>query len=72
LLKAVLKPLGIAIGVLVVLTAFKLLIFAMVRAVRDSAHDDVPPPVEVPRDRQHADDDDESYLVDNRITAEQH
>jgi hypothetical protein len=80
LLKAVLKPLGIAIGVLVVLTAIKLLIVAMVRAVRDSAYDDVPPPVEVARDRQHADDDnddddndddDENYLIDNRITAEQ-
>ena len=54
LLKAVLKPLIIAVGVLIVLAAIKLLIFAMVRAVREAAFDDVPPPLEVQRDRQHA------------------
>ena len=56
LLRAVLKPLVIAIGVLVVLAAMKLLIFAMVRAVREAAYDDVPLPLEVQRDRQHLDD----------------
>ena len=60
LLRAVLKPLGIAIGVLVCLAAIKLLIFAMVRALRESADDDgdLPPLYEVQRDRQHLDDDD--------------
>jgi hypothetical protein len=59
LLRAVLKPLGIAIGVLVCLTAIKLLIFAMVRALRVSAadDDDLPPLYEAPRDRQHLEDD---------------
>jgi hypothetical protein len=67
LLKAVLKPLGIAVGVLIVLTAVKLLIFAMVRTVREAAYDDVPPPLEVQRDRQHIDDD----PIDVEVTAEQ-
>jgi hypothetical protein len=58
LLRAVLKPLVIAIAVLVALTAIKLLIFAMVRTVREAAYDDVPPPLEVERARQHLDDDD--------------
>ena len=58
LLKAVLKPLVIAVAVLVVLVAIKLLIFAMVRTVREAAFDDVPPPLEVERDRQHIDDGD--------------
>ena len=66
LLKAVLKPLGLAIGILVLLTAIKLLIFAMVRAVREAVLDDVPPPLEVARDRQHDDD-----YSDMRITVEQ-
>ena len=66
LLKAVLKPLVIAIGVLVLLAAIKLLIFAMVRAVREAVVDDVPPPLEVARDRQHVDD-----YPDVRVTAEQ-
>lgn len=68
LLKAVLKPLGIAIAILVLLTAAKLLIFAMVRAVREAVLDDVPPPPEVARDRQHVDDDN---YPDMRVTVEQ-
>ena len=68
LLKAVLKPLVIAIGILVLLAAIKLLIFAMVRAVREAVFDDVPPPLEVARDRQHIDDDN---YPDARVTAEQ-
>ena len=67
LLKAVLKPLGITIGVLIVLAAVKLFVFAMVRTIRDAAHDDLPPPLEVQRDRQHSDDD----QIDVRVTAEQ-
>ena len=67
LLKAVLKPLVIALGVLIVLAAIKLLIFAMVRAVREGAFDDVPPPLEVQRDRQHVDD--ESYPADVGVTS---
>ncbi|HEX2783636.1 MAG TPA: hypothetical protein VHN36_08625 [Ilumatobacteraceae bacterium] len=67
LLKAVLKPLGIAVGVLIVLAAVKLLVFAMVRTIREAADDDVPPPLEVQRDRQHIDDD----SIDVRVTAEQ-
>jgi flagellar biosynthesis/type III secretory pathway M-ring protein FliF/YscJ len=58
LLKAVLKPLVIAVAVLVVLVAIKLLIFAMVRTIRDAAFEDVPPPLEVERDRQHGDEGD--------------
>jgi hypothetical protein len=67
LLKAVLKPLGIAIGVLIVLAAIKLLVFAMVRTIREAAFDDVPPPLEVPRDRQHVDDS----SIDGRVTTPQ-
>jgi hypothetical protein len=67
LLKAVLKPLAIAFGVLIMLAATKLLIFAMVRAVREGAYDDVPPPLEVQRDRQHVDD--ESYPADVGATS---
>lgn len=57
LLRAVLKPLGIALGILICLVAIKLLIFAMVRALRDSAvdEDDIVPLYEVPRDRRHVD-----------------
>ena len=58
LLKAVLKPLGIAFLVLVVLVSIKLLIFAMVRAVREPpgpAEEDRAAPFEVQRDRQHVD-----------------
>jgi hypothetical protein len=57
LLKAILKPLGIALGLLALLVAIKLLVFAMVRAVRDAELDEVAPPLEVQRDRQHVDDD---------------
>ena len=86
LLNAVLKPLVIAMGVLVVLVAIKLLIFAMVRTIRDAAFDDVPPPLEVERDRQHLDDDDgagqsdglderagtdDGYPSDTRVTSTQ-
>lgn len=56
--KAVLKPLGIAVVVLVVLASIKLLAFAMVRAARErEPAGDLPPPLEVQRDRQHADFD---------------
>jgi hypothetical protein len=53
----VLRPLAIAFVVLVVLASMKLLIFAMVRAAREreSAGDELPPLLEVQRDRQHAD-----------------
>ena len=67
LLRAILKPLAIAVGVLVMLAAVKLLIFAMVRTVREAAFDDVPPPLEVQRDRQHVDD--ESYPTDVGVTS---
>jgi hypothetical protein len=55
--KAVLRPLAIAFVVLVVLASMKLLIFAMVRAARERepAGDELPPLLEVQRDRQHAD-----------------
>lgn len=55
LLKAIVKPLGIAFVILVVLASMKLLIFAMVRAAREPPPDDVPILFELPRDRQHAD-----------------
>jgi hypothetical protein len=56
LLKAVLKPLGIAVAVLIVLASMKLLIFAMVRAAREREDTEVlPMQLEVQRDRQHAD-----------------
>ncbi len=53
LLNAILKPLGIAFLVLVVLASMKLLIFAMVRAAREPPLDDVPGPLEPQRERQH-------------------
>jgi hypothetical protein len=56
LLKAVLKPLGVAIAVLVVLASMKLLVFAMVRAAREPDFDPIPPAPDVPRDRKHVDD----------------
>ena len=52
--KAIFKPLAIAFGVLFVLVAIKLLIFAMVRAARER-EPDVPIVYEVQRDRQHLD-----------------
>ncbi len=67
LLRAILKPLAIAVGVLIVLAAIKLLIFAMVRSVREAAYDDVPPPLEVERDRQHFDDG--SFPTDVGVTS---
>jgi len=51
---AILKPLGIAFGVLLALAAIKLLIFAMVRAARER-EPDVPIAFEMQRDRQHDD-----------------
>lgn len=54
LLKAILKPLIVALVVLVVLAAIKLLIFAMVRALRETDDDDTAERPEVPRDREHA------------------
>jgi hypothetical protein len=54
-LKAILKPLGIALAILVVLASIKLLIFAMVRAAREPPGDDAPISVEVQRDREHVD-----------------
>ncbi len=56
LLKAIFKPLGIAIALLALLAAIKLLIFAMVRAVREWDFDPGPPAPEVPRERRHVDD----------------
>ncbi len=56
--KAIVKPLGIAFGVLFVLVAIKLLIFAMVRSARER-EPDVPSVLEVQRDRQHDDLDPE-------------
>ena len=50
--KAIVKPLGIAFGVLLVLVSVKLLIFAMVRSVREREHDE-PVVFEVQRDRLH-------------------
>jgi hypothetical protein len=57
LLKAVLKPLGIAVAVLAVLATIKLLVFAMVRAARESDFDYVRPPAPMDRDRKHVDDE---------------
>jgi hypothetical protein len=54
-LKAILKPLGIAFAVLVMLASIKLLVFAMVRAVREPPDHDEPGPYEAERDRQHVD-----------------
>ena len=53
--KAVLKPLGVAFIVLVVLASMKLLIFAMVRAAREREPEASQPPVhyEVQRVRHH-------------------
>lgn len=51
LLKAILKPLGIAFVALMVLVSIKLLVFAMVRAVREPTDSDPP----IPYDRQHVD-----------------
>jgi hypothetical protein len=56
LVRAVLKPLGIAFGILVLLVSLKLLIFAMVRAAREPAPEEELM-FEVQRDRQHAADD---------------
>ena len=61
LVRAILKPLGIAFGILVLLASIKLLIFAMVRAAR-SRRPTRSCMFEVQRDRQHADDD--TYPVD--------
>ena len=55
MLKAVLRPLGIAFGILVVLASIKLLVFAMVRAARERTDEDDFRLLEVQRDRQHAD-----------------
>ena len=55
MLKAVLKPLGIAFGILVVLASIKLLVFAMVRAAREREEENEVETFEVQRDRQHAD-----------------
>ena len=55
LFMAILKPLGIAFAILVVLASIKLLIFAMVRAAREPPDDDAPIPFEVQRDREHVD-----------------
>ena len=55
MLKAVLRPLGIAFGILVVLVSIKLLVFAMVRAARERTDEDDFRLLEVQRDRQHAD-----------------
>lgn len=68
LARAILKPLGIAFGILVLLASIKLLIFAMVRAAREPVPDEELT-FEVQRDRQHADDDinsgDDDYPIDD-------
>ncbi len=63
--KAIIKPLGIAFGVLFVLVAFKLLIFAMVRAAREREPDE-PTVFEVQRDRQHI------HLEPDPVDASEH
>jgi hypothetical protein len=68
LLMAILRPLGIAFGLLVLLAAIKMLIFAMVRSVRESHIEDAAVPFEVQRDRQHAEAD--ARLVDASNTPE--
>lgn len=68
LLKAVLKPLGIAFAVLVVLASMKLLIFAMVRAAREREDEEtLSMPLEMQRDRQHTDADPETDADPNQI-----
>ena len=58
LVKAILKPLGVAIAVLVLLASIKLLIFAMVRAAREWDLDSSPVAPDLPvDDRKHVDDD---------------
>jgi hypothetical protein len=57
LLRAIFKPLALAFGLLVMLAAMKLLIFAMVRAVRESAIEEPEVPFEVQRNRQHTESD---------------
>lgn len=54
--KAIIKPLAIAFGALLMLAAIKLLIFAMVRTAREREPDE-PIVFEVQRDRQHIDFD---------------
>jgi hypothetical protein len=56
LVRGILKPFGVAFGVLVLLASMKLLIFAMVRAAREPQPDEELM-FEVQRDRQHAADD---------------
>jgi hypothetical protein len=55
LLMAIVKPLGIAFAILVVLASIKLLIFAMVRAAREPPDDEPTTPFEAQRDREHVD-----------------
>jgi hypothetical protein len=68
-LRAIFKPLGIAFGMLVILAAIKLLIFAMVRAARERADDDAPVPFEAQRERQH--DDPEFTAIDDLDGSDQ-
>lgn len=55
MIKAILKPLVLAFAVIVLLASMKLLVFAMVRTVREAAVEDVPIPPDLQRDRQHND-----------------
>lgn len=66
-LRAIVKPLGIAFVVLTFLAAVKLLAFAMVRAVRESDLDEVPIEPEVQRDRQHVFDEAEDSGTPERV-----
>ncbi len=63
---AVLKPLGIAFIVLVVLASMKLLIFAMVRAAREREPEETPVVFEVQRVRRHTGN--ELYPVEHSDT----
>jgi hypothetical protein len=64
--KAVLRPLGVAFVVLVVLASMKLLIFAMVRAAREREPEEAPVVHEPPRGRRHTGN--ELYPVEDTDT----
>jgi hypothetical protein len=57
LLKAVVRPFGVAFAILLVLASIKLLVFAMVRAARERAEEEAFAALEVQRDRRHAERD---------------
>jgi hypothetical protein len=57
LLKAVVRPFGVAFAILLVLASIKLIVFAMVRAARERAEEEAFEALEVQRDRRHAERD---------------